>query len=163
MLAFRAGVAVSADLFLGGFDTHGDHDPEHDWLLGNLTDSIDFLWDYAELHGVADRLVVVIGSDFGRTNHYNADGGKDHWPIGSFVVIEKNQPWTNRVIGETDELHFARRVDPSTLQRDDANGVLIHPKHIHKALRRYLGIENSPGSQQSPFHNTEDLPLFYSV
>ena len=29
VLAFKAGVAVSADLRLGGFDTHADHDPEH--------------------------------------------------------------------------------------------------------------------------------------
>jgi hypothetical protein len=24
-------------------------------------------------------------------------------------------------------------------------------------LRRYLGVENSPGAQQFPFHNTEDV------
>ena len=160
VLAFKAGVAVSADLYLGGFDTHDNHDPEQGWLLGNLTDSMDYLWDYAELHGVADRMVVVMGSDFGRTNRYNAEGGKDHWPIGSFLVMEKNQRWTNRVVGETDELHFARKINPLTLQRDDPGGTLIYPKHVHKALRRYLGIEHTPVSQQFPFHNTEDLPLF---
>ncbi len=160
VLAFEAGVAVSADLILGGFDTHDDHDEDHGWLLGNLTDSVDYLWDYAEVHGVADRLVVVMGSDFGRTNRYNADGGKDHWPIGSFVVMEKNQRWTNRVVGETDELHFAQRVNPVTLRRADANGTLIRPAHVHKALRRYLGVENSLGSQRFPFRGTEDLWLF---
>ena len=88
--------------------------------MRNLTNAVDFLWEFAEIHGVADRLVVVMGSDFGRTNHYNADAGKDHWPIGSFVVMEKNQPWTNRVVGETDALHFAHKIHPATLQRDDA-------------------------------------------
>ena len=91
VLAFKTGVAVSADLWLGGFDTHATHDPDHEWLLGNLTDSVDYLWEYAEEHGVADRMVVVIGSDFGRTNFYNSQAGKDHWPIGSFVIMEKNQ------------------------------------------------------------------------
>ena len=109
---------------------------------------------------MADHLVVVIGSDFGRTNRYNADNGKDHWPIGSFIVMEKNQRWTNRVVGETDELHFARKINPRTLGRDDAGGTLIHPRHVHKALRWYLGIENAPDSQRFPFANTEDLPLF---
>ena len=160
VLAFKAGVAVSADLYQGGFDTHRDHDRDHELLLGNLTDSVDFLWDYAEIHGVADRMVVVMGSDFGRTNHYNSEQGKDHWPIGSFIVMEKNRSWTNRVVGETDELHFARKVNLATLQRDDASGVIIHPKHIHKALRRYLGVEGTVESQMFPFHNTEDLPLF---
>ena len=44
VLAFKTGVAVSADLWLGGFDTHASHDPDHEWLLGNLTDSVDYLW-----------------------------------------------------------------------------------------------------------------------
>ena len=160
VLAFKAGVAVSADLRLGGFDTHDNHDEEAGWLLGNLTGSVDYLWDYAEAQGVADRLVVVIGSDFGRTNKYNAELGKDHWPIGSFIIMEKNQSWTNRVVGETTELHFARKLNPRTLQRDDSAGVLIHPKHVHKALRAYLGIATTEASLRFPFNNTHDLPLF---
>ena len=160
VLAFKTGVAVSADLWLGGFDTHATHDPDQGWLLGNLTDSVDYLWDYAEQHGVADRMVVVMGSDFGRTNFYNSQNGKDHWPIGSYVIMEKGQRWTNRVVGETDGLHFAQRINPGTLQRDDTNGTIIYPKHVHKALRRYLGIENSPGSQRFPFNSTEDFAFF---
>ena len=160
VLAFRTGVAVSADLWLGGFDTHSYHDPDHEWLLGNLTDSVDYLWEYAERHGVANRMVVVIGSDFGRTNFYNAQSGKDHWPIGSFIVMEKYQRWTGRAVGETDGLHFAQRINPRTLRRDDAGGTIIYPKHVHKALRRYLGIERSPGARRFPFNNTEDFAFF---
>ena len=77
VLAFKTGVAVSADMWLGGFDTHDDHDVDQGALMANLTDSVDYLWDYAEAHGVADRLVVVMGSDFGRTNFYNSQDGKD--------------------------------------------------------------------------------------
>ena len=163
VLAFKTGVAVSADLYLGGFDTHAENDVGQDWLLANLTGGVDYLWKYAEDHGVADRLFVVIGSDFGRTNFYNADDGKDHWPIGSFLVMEKNQPWTNRVVGETDELHFAYNIDPATLKRvddSDPKGTHIYPKHVHKALRRYLGIEDSFGARRFPFNNTEDFAFF---
>ena len=160
VLAFKTGVAVAADLWLGGFDTHTYHDPDHEWLLGNLTDSVDYLWEYAEEHGVADRMVMVIGSDFGRTNFYNSVDGKDHWPIGSFIVMEKDQPWTGRAVGETDELHFSQRINPRTLRRDDRNGTIIYPKHVHKALRRYLGIANTPGAQRFPFNNTEDFAFF---
>ena len=160
VLAFKTGVAVSADFWLGGFDTHANHDPDHHWLLGNLSGAVDYLWDYAERHDVADRMVVVMGSDFGRTNVYNASAGKDHWPIGSYVVMEKNQLWTNRVVGETDELHFAQRVNPATQRRDDAGGAIIYPKHVHKALRRYFGIEDSPGALRFPFNNTEDFAFF---
>ena len=160
VLAFKSGVAVSADLYLGGFDTHANHDQEHEWLLGKLTDGVDYLWEYAEVHGVADRMVVVMGSDFGRTNFYNGGNGKDHWPIGSYIIMEKNQRWANRVVGETNELHFAYRIDPRTLRRDDQNGTVLYPKHIHKALRRYFGVDNSSGARRFPFHNTEECPFF---
>ena len=163
VLAFKTGAAVSADFVIYSFDTHATHDDDHMWLLGKLTDGVDCLWEYAEQHEVADDLVVVMGSDFGRTNHYNSQKGKDHWPYGSFIVMEKNQSWTDRVVGETNELHHAYNIDPSTLERvgdSDPNGTHIYPKHVHKALRRYLGIENSPGAQRFPFNNTEDFAFF---
>ena len=161
VLAFKTGVAVSADLYLGGFDTHTNHDPLHEWLLGNLTSSIDYLWDYAEEHGVANRMVLVLGSDFGRTNFYNSVDGKDHWPIGSYVIMEKNRSWTGRAVGETDGLHSAYKMNPTTLRRDDTYGTIIYPKHVHKALRRYLGVQYSTGARRFPFNNTEDF-LFFS-
>ena len=160
VLAFKTGVAISSDLWLGGFDTHRTNDPEQNWLLANLTKAVDYLWEYAEEHGVADRLVVVMGSDFGRTNFYNSAEGKDHWPIGSFIIMEKNQSWTGRAVGKTDGLHFAYKIDPATLHRDDTYGTIIYPKHVHKALRRYLGIEHTAGAQRFPFNNTEDFAFF---
>ena len=160
VLAFKVGVAVSADLYLGGFDTHANHDRDHTWLLDRLTDGVDYLWDYAEVHDIADRLVVVIGSDFGRTNFYNSGNGKDHWPIGSYVIMEKNRRWTGRVVGETDGLHFAHKIHPATLRRDDTRGTIIYPKHVHKALRRYFGIAHSAGARRFPFNNTEDFAFF---
>ena len=160
VLAFKTGVSVSADLWLGGFDTHARNDAGQSWLLANLTDGVDYLWEYADQHGIADRLFVVIGSDFGRTNFYNADDGKDHWPIGSYVIMEQGQKWTNRVVGETDGLHFAQKVNPRTLRRDARNGTIIYPKHVHKALREYLGIEDWTGATRFPFNNTERFELF---
>ncbi|MXY56161.1 MAG: DUF1501 domain-containing protein [Gammaproteobacteria bacterium] len=160
VLGFRTGAAVSADLILGGFDTHANHDAAHTGQLAQLTEGVDYLWDFAEAEGIADRLVVVMGSDFGRTNYYNSGDGKDHWPIGSFVVMEKNQPWTDRAVGETDELHFAQRINPTTLEQDSADGTVIHPKHVHKALRRHLGVEASAGAERFPFDGTEDFVFF---
>ena len=141
-----------------GYDTHARNDAGQGWLLANLTDGLDYLWEYAERHGIADRLFVVVGSDFGRTNFYNADDGKDHWPIGSYVVMEKGRGWTNRVVGETDGLHFAQRINPRTLRRDDRNGTIIYPKHVHKALRRYLGVDRR--ERGFPFNNMENFGFF---
>ncbi len=158
--AFDAGIASAVDLIVFGFDTYTDHDNLHEPLLAHTTESLDLLWTLAEERGFADRMTVVIGSDFGRTNHYNADDGKDHWPIGSVIVMEQNPSWGNRAVGATDELHNAYQMNPATLERDDDNGTIIYPKHVHKALRRYLVLESTAVDAPFPFNNTEDFDFF---
>ena len=160
LLAFKAGVSVSADLFESGFDTHDNHDLNHPKLLANVTDAIDYFWTLAVELGLADRIVLVIGSDFGRTPYFNASQGKDHWPIGSTIVMEKNAAYANRMVGKTDEGHNALKINPSSLQPDNSKGVNIKPAHVHKALRRYLGLESNPISQRFAFVNTEDFRFF---
>lgn len=157
--AFEAGVASAADLFLPGFDTHQNHDALHEPLLGHLNEGIDLLWTMAEERGFADRLTVVVGSNFGRTPRYNADAGKDHWPIGSVIVMQKNAPWGNRQVGFTDEGHNAFEMDPATLQVD-GSGTIIYPKHVHKALRRLLGVEGTAVESGLEFRTTEDFEFF---
>jgi len=129
-------------------------------LLEHTTDAIDFFWRSAEQAGIADRLTLVIGSDFGRTPHYNATNGKDHWPIGSVIIMEKNALWTDKTLGHTDEGHNAYRINPGTLEVDDRNGTIIYPKHVHKALRRHLGLENTVVEENLKFTNTEDFSFF---
>jgi hypothetical protein len=158
--AFESGLTSAADLFIGGFDTHNTHDALHEPLLAFTTDAIQLFWQLAEEKNIADRITMVIGSDFGRTPHYNATEGKDHWPIGSVVVIEKNASWTNRSVGLTDEGHNGLGIDTTTMERDDQNGTYIYPKDVHKALRRHLGIENSLVEQNLTFTNTEDFSFF---
>lgn len=160
LLAFSAGVSIAADIVEQGFDTHANHDRDHVPLLANATDAIDYLWTYAEELGLADRLVVLIGSDFGRTPFFNSGDGKDHWPIGSYIVMERNVGFTNQMLGETDAVHNAYAINPSTLQRDDGSGVIIKPSHIHKSLRQYLGLENSVAALRFPFSTTEDFAFF---
>ena len=85
---------------------------------------MSFFWDYAEELGLADRILLVVGSDFSRTNFYNDGNGKDHWPIGSYMLMEQGAPWGNRVVGLTDELHFAQ-----TDQRRDADRQIRQRDH----------------------------------
>lgn len=158
--AFEAGVASAADLLLRGFDTHQNHDALHEPLISHLNDGIDLLWTMAEERGFADRLTVVIGSDFSRTPRYNADNGKDHWPIGSVIVMQKNAPWGNRQVGVTDEGHNAFNINPATLQVDSENGTVIYPKHVHKALRRLLHLEGTRVESGLEFLATEDFAFF---
>lgn len=141
LLAMGSGVSVAADLVMFGYDSHEDHDAQHDWLFTELARSIDYLWTYAETLGIADRLVVVIGSDFGRTPYYNDTEGKDHWPISSYIVMERNAAYTNRTVGLTDEGHNTLPINANNWQQDNENGAIIHPAHVMSELRDYLGVQ----------------------
>jgi hypothetical protein len=141
LAAFRAGVSVAANLELDGFDTHVDHDAEHVPLLAQLLAAVDFAGEEAERQGVADELVIVVSSEFGRTSRYNALRGKDHGPVTSVLALGKGLTG-GRVVGATNERHEALAVDPTTLAVREG-GVRIEPKHVHQELRRLAGIEEA--------------------
>lgn len=156
--AFKAGVGKTANLTSGGFDTHGNHDENQGNALDNLMRGVDFLWDEAERQGIADKLVVMVGSDFGRTPGYNSNNGKDHWSVTSVLLMGSGIPG-NKVIGTSTHRHKSIEVNPTTLQPDES-GIRIEPKHIHRALRKLAKIEDAePSRQLFPLLDAEDLPL----
>ncbi len=159
LLVFKSGLGSAADLSLGGFDSHEQHDSVSEVLLSYFAEAVSFFWDYAEELGLADRILLVVGSDFSRTNFYNDGNGKDHWPIGSYILMEQGAPWGNRVVGLTDELHFARPISAETLQAD-ANGIIMTPAHVHKAIQEYLELDTFATTLGLNFSDQESLPLF---
>lgn len=138
LVAMQAGVTVAGDASVGGFDTHTLPKTTEHKNFRNLTRSIDYLWAKAEELGLADRLIVHVASDVGRS----ASGG-GHWTVGSTVIMAKNQPWTNRVVGMSGRRFERTPIDPVTLQ-SDPNGVQLRSGHVHRALRRILGIDGHP-------------------
>jgi len=141
--AMSQGVSCSAAVESGGFDTHDDHDNRQAPAMARLTRLIDYIWTKAASYGVQNRLLVVVTSDFARTPSYNGGNGKDHWPVGSVVLMKKNVNWTNRVVGITSGTQEAIKINPTTLQADN-NGITIEPRDVHQLLRQIVGIENNP-------------------
>ena len=154
--AFASGLAVSANLNLGGFDTHGNHDQSQTQSLTRLLEGVDHLWSEITRHGLQDKVTVMVGSDFGRTPFYNTGAGKDHWNVTSIMAMGAGITG-NRVIGETDANFLVRKVNPGTLQ-PDSGGLIVTPKHIHRSLRDFLGVP-AKIDQQFPL-NVEKLGLF---
>jgi hypothetical protein len=145
MVAYKAGLTLGVDLGQGdNFDTHADHDREHEPLMRRLVRDIDTIWQLAEKHGVTDRVTLIINSEFARTPHYNGDNGKDHWPIGSTIVMKKGAAWGNRVVGRTDEFQNGIKINPATLEIDEVNGSLIYSQDVMMALRRHFGVADHP-------------------
>ena len=156
LAAFAGGLAVSANLHAGGFDTHGDHDIDQTQALVELLDGIDHLWEQIVAHNLQDKVTVLIGSDFGRTPFYNSGAGKDHWNVTSIMVMGAGITG-NRVIGATDENFEVRKMNVSTLEAD-SNGIIVTPQHIHQAIRKFLSVPDDLIAQ-FPI-NVETLDLF---
>ena len=155
--SFAAGVCVAASLQVGGFDTHGNHDERHIPALQRLLAGVDAVVAEAERQGIADKVYIVIGSEFGRTPGYNEGNGKDHWSITSMMLMGPGIRG-GRVIGATDARQRPLNVDPTTLALSDA-GTRIRPSHIHAALRELAGVSAAPASMQHPVADGA-LPLF---
>ncbi len=158
--AFESGAAATAQIRIGGFDTHDDHDARHYPRLMDLLAAVDNIISDANQRGIGDRLIVVMASDFARTNKYNNDNGKDHWSHTSMMVWGAPAYFSgNRVVGGTDDLQRSRRVNPSTLAFDN-NGIEITPEYTHQALRSLAGIDQNPSvTGNFPFAQ-QVLPIF---
>lgn len=136
--AFASGIAVSANMHIGGFDTHGSHDQNQSIALTRLLEGIDHLWNEIERRNLAERVTVLVGSDFGRTPFYNDNNGKDHWNVTSMMAMGSGIRG-NRVIGGTNDHVEALRLNPQTLAVDP-NGITLTPQHVHVALRKMAGV-----------------------
>ncbi len=161
LIAMKSGVAVAADLHVGGaFDSHQFHDRDQGESLTVTTDGIDYIWQYAEQLGIADRLVMVVMSDFARTPYYNDTEGKDHWPVGSAIIMERDASWGNRMVGLTDEAQNIIPINPATMQPDANSGKVIYPKHVMQSFREYMGVADHSLAQPFKFNNDESFNFF---
>ena len=164
LAAFKAGLAVSANLQLGGFDTHANHNRDQSRQLAKLLGGINFLMDQAAAQGLGDKLVVIVGSDFGRGPHYNGaatneGSGKDHWPITTVLAMGPGIAG-DRVIGATNDEQRSKMIDPGSLAAIDGDsGVKLTPQLIHLALRRVAGLEGTEVAGKFPLLG-DALPLF---
>jgi len=180
MAAMAAGICKCANLSMRGFDTHSDHDDledGHRTRLQELFDAIDYVMTLSATLGFADRLVVVVGSDFGRTKYNRpvlqegdapAGAGKDHWPITSMMLVGRDIP--PGVVGETRVVEAlfgvqALPVRPSNggivtaAEEIPGESTLIGPVHVHHALRCLAGIRDHPIARRYAVHRAGDLPL----
>jgi uncharacterized protein (DUF1501 family) len=152
LVAMQAGVCATGSMRTGAnYDSHSNHDTNHGNGTVHLTRLLDYIWTKAAELGIANRLIVHVTSDVGRTPRYNNNNGKDHWSNGSAVIMMKNQSWTDRVVGLSGPKHEKLTIDPQTLQ-EDPDGLRLRTGHIHQALRQILGIDQHPLAQEFPLN-----------
>ena len=157
--AFASGMAVSANISMGGYDTHNNHDQSHYRKMGDALEAVHYLNEALKFYGIDDRTLIMVASDFGRTPWFNKRSGKDHWSMTSNLIITPQGHQTGgKRFGETDELFKVKKVNTET-GRADEDGVEITPAHVNKAVRKFLGIEGYATAAGFDI-SVEDINLF---
>jgi len=125
-----------------GFDTHASQNepvPEtgltvHDWLLGRVFDAVAAFHADLAAQGAADRVLILVFSEFGRRVIENNDRGTDHGFGG--VMFALGNPVRGGIYGthpRLDQLVFDGNLDVTT----DFRAVYA------TVLRRFLGADDA--------------------
>lgn len=154
--AYKAGLTQSVNLSVGGFDTHANHDNQQQNAQDALRSGVMALYDIAEVAGCANEMFVVVGSDFGRTPAYNTGNGKDHWSVGSMMLMSPHIKG-KRVIGATDEFFDYETIDLAKLAVGGKD--VLKMGHIHKWLRTFAGIDEHEIVRRYPINVKGDIDL----
>jgi uncharacterized protein (DUF1501 family) len=133
-----------------GYDTHAGQLFAHSNLLRELSDALKAFLDDLAAAGLADRVAVLLFSEFGRTVAENGSAGTDHGTSGPVFLAGPNV--RGGLVGAT----------PSLLDLDPRFGDLrttIDFRRIYAAiLDDWLGLR----SKQALGGAFESLPLFRS-
>ncbi len=124
---------VQPDIF---WDTHGYNSFQadaHEQFFAGL----NALMSALDARGIADQTVVLALSEMGRTPRLNSQGGKDHWPWTSAMIVGAGIRG-GRAFGATDDW---LRPLPMDLATGDASsdGVTLHAEHVLHTVARVVG------------------------
>ncbi len=72
---------------LSGFDTHAKQKNHHAQLLSQVSQSIKAFFDDLRARGLADRVLLMTFSEFGRRVHENYSEGTDHGAAAPMLLV----------------------------------------------------------------------------
>ena len=75
---------------INGFDTHASQEGTHDELLSEVADAVKAFQTDLELQGVADKVITLTISEFGRRVAENGSAGTDHGTAAPLFIIGNN-------------------------------------------------------------------------
>ncbi len=134
-----------------GYDSHRDH---LNWARTELLPPTDaaFASLIEDLHdrGLLDETLVIMMGEFGRTPHFNKDGGRDHWPHCFSVVMAGGGIRGGQVFGASDKNAAYPASDP------------VVPEDIIATLYHCLGVESKTlihDQQGRPYVLVDGEPL----
>ena len=92
---------------LEGFDTHADQKGNHNNLMKELSEAVNFFYQDLDSDGLGKDVLSMTFSEFGRRVQQNASGGTDHGSAAPVLIFGESLNG-NGVVGEKPDL---RNVD----------------------------------------------------
>jgi uncharacterized protein (DUF1501 family) len=117
---------------LGGFDTHANQRNAHDQLMLYLAEGLTAFQEDLETQGLADQVMVLAFSEFGRRVAENASVGTDHGQGGAMFALSKGIK--GGIYGDLPDLE--KLEDGDIKYQQDFRGVYA------KVLDNWLGISS---------------------
>lgn len=71
----------------GGFDTHANQGTDHQTLLTRVSTGLRAFYEDLVAHNAADKVIVLVWTEFGRRIADNASAGTDHGTANNMFVI----------------------------------------------------------------------------
>jgi hypothetical protein len=147
--ALSMGVSRTITLSAGNtWDTHGNNDALQSPLWESMFSGLSQLMALLErtpgetTETLAGETTIVVLSEMGRTPNLNAQNGKDHWPITSWMLIGPSITG-NRVVGGYDDNYYGLPIDPHTGETN-SNGQVLSAEAVGATLLQMGGVDPAP-------------------
>ena len=77
-------------VYQGGYDTHSNQINRHGLLMSDLSLALHNFYSDLENQGLADKVIIMTTSEFGRRPYQNGGGGTDHGAASPMFVLGNN-------------------------------------------------------------------------
>ena len=125
-----------------GWDTHNEGQLTQHLLIHELDDALAALTDDLAAHGLLDRTLVVVATEFGRPAGWDGGGGRGHHGGAFCSVLAGGGLNTGRAVGETDELGM--KVVARPIGVPDLHATIYHAMGIDPHEELYAGERPVP-------------------
>jgi len=121
----------------GGWDMHSNIAKSLDGRMPPLDHALSTFIDDLQDRGMSKNVLLVVTGEFGRTYRVNKNGGRDHWPQLSPLMLSGGEFDMGRAIGESTSKVETPKSDP------------FGPKDVTATLFAHFGID--PQTQKTDF------------
>ena len=120
------------------WDTHLDNANQHSYY-DLLFSGLDNLMNALQTNGILDETLVVVVSEMSRTPQINSNGGKDHWPHASALLMGAGVRG-QASLGDYNDLMESMAVSLETGETTESGEIMTYG-HFFAGILEHLDID----------------------